>query len=94
MVYPGFFVGGGRASAIENQDQAAAWTRRTRRIFVPYRPAGRPTMAAQIPRSGVCHQIWSRGSTPAFLWAVANLHLKLAHTICGCSANCQHTLTI
>ena len=64
-------MGGGNASASENQEQAAAWPRRTRRIFVPFRPAGRPTMAAQIPRSGVCHQIWSRGRTPAFLWAVA-----------------------
>ena len=64
-------MAGGNASASENQERAAAWPRRTRRIFVPFRPAGCPPMAAQIPRSGVCHRIWSRGRAPAFLWAVA-----------------------
>jgi len=33
----------------ENQEQAAATPRRKRLIFVPFRPAALPTMAAQTP---------------------------------------------
>ena len=48
--YPGFFMGGGRASASENQKQAAAMPRRKRMVSVPFRPSAQPTMAAQNPQ--------------------------------------------
>ena len=44
-----------KSAASENQEQARLCRTVKRLIFVPFRPAALPPLAAQNPRSGVCH---------------------------------------